>query len=45
MVNCLIGFFSPHVCSLSHFENLIRCKESFGVVPSKSALVRPLISR
>ncbi len=30
-----LGFFCPHVCGLSHFEDLIRFKKYFSVYPVK----------
>ncbi len=29
-----LGFFCPHVCGLSHFEDLIRLKKYFCVYPA-----------
>ncbi len=29
-----LGFFCPHVCGLSHYEDLIRLKKYFSVYPA-----------
>ncbi len=29
-----LGFFCPHVCGLSHFEDLMRFKKSISVYPA-----------
>ncbi len=35
-----LGFFGPHVCGLSHFEDLIRFYKSFSVYPGLGVAIR-----